>query len=127
MTLLDRMEAGVTDRLRYRRVRSILRNLGDVFNTRVGTAQAQPELGTPAPNELLQGDGAAIASLQRAIAATIMRYEPRLRGVRVQFDTCERGEPTLRFQVRARLAEDAAHEISFRTVVDPLGRLEVRS
>ena len=47
--------------------RSILRNLGDVLNARIGHAPAQPDLGTPAPCEMIHDYPACIPRMQAAM------------------------------------------------------------
>lgn len=133
MTLLDRLtgvEAGPPAALapaagERRRLASILRNLDRVLNARACCSLAQPDLGTPPPSDLAVGDGDAVLRMQAAIATVIERYEPRLDRVRVALDQSEDDERALRFRVVARLISGPG--VAFTTVVDPLGRVTMRS
>lgn len=118
-----RSTAGDAQRLRA----SILANLRRILGTRLGHAQAQPELGTPAPSELIRDHPACIARLQRAIGSGIQRYEPRLTAVRVQHLPGESGETTIRFAISAVLADGSRTPVTFATKVDDHGRLDLTS
>jgi type VI secretion system protein len=140
MTLLDRIDAACVPRGAMIRaaqglppddapvddlLRSLLGHVRDLLNTRLGTAPAQMELGTPPPSELMRGDRPLIERMQRSIGEAIERYEPRLAAVRVTLDADGADAFMLRFRVRARVAATGA-DIAFRTFVDPAGRLAVR-
>jgi type VI secretion system protein ImpF len=57
--------------------------------------------------------------LGRAIAAVIIRYEPRLRKIRVKMTTGkEHGSVAVRFHIDAELNVDPAPEIGFETVLE---------
>jgi len=122
-TLLERLAgdgpAGrLDDHTRLRQ--SILRNLRDVLNTRQGNAPAQPDLGTPPPNELVQDYPACIPRLQKSIAEGIAKYEPRLANVRV-VHLPEPGSLSLQFQITAMLADGSRTPMSFSTQVEHTG------
>jgi type VI secretion system protein len=105
---------------------SVLANLRDILGTRQGSAAAQPELGLPPPNELRQNYPASIADMQRAIAETISRYEPRLREVKVTYIQVEDEQLTVHFQVSAALVTDGhRHLVAFETCVDHAGKVKV--
>jgi type VI secretion system protein len=128
-TLLERLataghdpEAHIAPAERLRR--SVLRNLGRMLNARQGHARAQPDLGTPPPNELVQDYPASIPRLQQAIAESIRRYEPRLVGVRVTW--LDKGDPlTIHFQIHAALNDGSRTPMQFSTAFDPSGRVRV--
>ncbi|MBA3708237.1 MAG: type VI secretion system baseplate subunit TssE [Planctomycetes bacterium] len=108
-------------------LRSILANLQNLLNTRVGSAAAQMDLGTPAANEIALDFPASLSRLQESIRACIQRYEPRLRAVEVAFVDTARDALLLHFQVTARLVGDEHDGLLFRTTVDPSGRLTIRT
>jgi len=94
-------------------VRSILRNLQRILNTRTGHAAAQMDLGTPAPCEM------AMLSIEK--------YEPRLTAVDVTYVKGEDDVLTLRFQVSARVATSrSGTTISFDTLVNSTGQIKVQ-
>lgn len=109
----------------HRLRQSILANLRRVLGTRLGHAPAQADLGTPAPSELIREYPACIPRLQRAIGVCIQRYEPRLTAVRVQQLPGEDGDPTIRFQISAVLADGSRSPITFSTRVDDHGHLDL--
>jgi type VI secretion system protein len=105
---------------------SVLANLRDILGSRQGSSAAQPDLGLPPPNELRQNYPASIADLQRAIAATITRYEPRLRDVKVTYIQVEDEPLTVHFQVAAALVVDGQRQlVAFETCVDHSGKVKV--
>mgnify|MGYP002395836571 CR=1 FL=1 len=105
---------------------SVRRNLRDVLNTRVGSAAAQMDMGTLPPNEILQGIPEALDRIQRAIAACIERYEPRLRDVAVILLESLDDPLAIHFIIRGRLRDDSEVPISFETAVDAHGRFDLR-
>lgn len=107
-------------------VRSILRNLQRILNTRSGHAAAQMDLGTPAPCEmaLLSRDG--LTGVVRSLKQCIEKYEPRLSAVEVTYVRGEDDVLTLRFQVTAKVATSrAGTTINFDTLVDSSGRIKL--
>jgi type VI secretion system protein len=107
-------------------LQSVLANLRDILGTRQGSAAAQPDLGLPPPNELRQNYPASIADMQRAIAETIVRYEPRLREVKVTYIQVEDEQLTVHFQVTAALMVDGHRQaVAFETCVDHAGKVKV--
>jgi type VI secretion system protein len=105
---------------------SVLANLRDILGTRQGSSAAQPDLGLPPPNELRQNYPASIADLQRAVAATITRYEPRLRDVKVTYIQVEDEPLTVHFQIAAALVVDGQRQlVAFETCVDHSGKVKV--
>jgi type VI secretion system protein len=130
-TLLERLLSGAaaprsTGGDQRAAMRSVLANLRDVLGTRQGSSAAQPDLGLPPPNELRQNYPASITDMQRAIAATIGRYEPRLKDVVVTHVQIE-GEPlTVHFQISASLVFDGRRQaVAFETCVDHTGKVQV--
>ncbi len=108
-------------------LRSIVANLQNVLNSRIGSAAAQMDLGTPSPHEIAAHFPASIGHLQLAIRACIQRYEPRLRSVEVVFVETSRASLMLHFQISARLAGDLHEELLFRTTVDAAGRVSLQA
>ena len=107
-------------------LQSVLSNLRDILGTRQGSSAAQPDLGLPPPNELRQNYPASITDMQRAIAETISRYEPRLREVKVTYIQVEDEQLTVHFQVAAALVIDGHRQlVAFETCVDHAGKVKV--
>lgn len=105
---------------------SVLSNLRDVLGSRQGSALAQPDLGLPPPNELRQNYPASIADVQRAIAASITRYEPRLSDVQVTYVQVESEQLVVHFQINATLMVGGRRQtIALETSVDHCGQVRV--
>lgn len=119
--------AQVVRRLR----RSVRRDLEDLLNTRIrlvvlpaGQAELEGSLvryGLPDITGVSFGSDRARAELGRAIEATIRRFEPRLRSVRVR--ALGQGEPldrTLRFRIDAMLVvEPDTEPVVFDSTLSP--------
>jgi len=108
-------------------VRSILRNLQRILNTRTGHAAAQMDLGTPAPCEMVALSREGLGGVVRSLRQAIEKYEPRLTQVDVVYVKGEDDILTLRFQVTAKVATSkSGASISFDTLVDPSGRIKLQ-
>jgi type VI secretion system protein len=104
--------------------RSIIRNLSDIINSRLGGASAQPSLGTPPPCELIHNYPACIPVLQKSLERCIARYEPRLSDVRVAYVPGE-NPLCIPFQISARLTVGSRNQLSFKTQVNQTGRIQM--
>lgn len=107
-------------------MRSVLRSLQRILNTRLGSSAAQPELGIPSPHELMQGFPGTQELAQKAVRQCIQRYEPRLANVAVAFDADADRRDGITFQVSAQLAGgDRRDPVSFHTAISPDGRIRL--
>ncbi len=108
-------------------MRSVLRNLQCILNTREGSAAAQPELGIPSPHELMCGYPTSIEVALRAVKLCLQRFEPRLTNVVVSIDQAEAERMAIGFTVSAQLAGgDRRDPVSFHTSITPDGRMRLR-
>lgn len=132
-TLLERLARPDVARDRTARedpaeiLQSVLANLQRILNSRLGHAPAQPDLGMPAPSDIVRTGPEAAEWIADTLKSCIEKYEPRLADVRVAPVEREDQGLTLHFQVNARL--DAARDplpVSFDTTVDPAGRIRVK-
>ncbi|HRI10503.1 MAG TPA: type VI secretion system baseplate subunit TssE [Nannocystaceae bacterium] len=82
---------------------AIVRHVGRLLNTTLGSAAAAPDLGLPSMSDLLHEFPDAKAIIQRAIREVIHRYEPRLRSVSIQPMTSD-SPLEISFTISARLA-----------------------
>lgn len=129
--LMDRLLAGGKDlRLvpgdHHALMVSVLSNLRDVLGSRQGSAPAQPDLGLPPPNELRHNYPTSIADVQRAITATITRYEPRLSDVQVTYVQVEGESLVVHFQISATLITGGRRQaVALETSVDHCGQVRV--
>ena len=132
-TLLERLGAREPEGVRSgsldrnAQLSSIVQHLRKMLNSRQGHALAQMDYGIPDPSEVAHSFPDAIGKMQRAIRTCIEKYEPRLTGVKVI--QVESGDDvlTLRYHITARLTDSKERvTVSFDTLVDSSGRIEVR-
>ncbi len=132
LTLMERLAEPA--RIAHRTIRSdgdvqmtsIGRNLERIFNTRVGSAQAQMDLGLPPPNELIPHWPESSADLQRAIERCLEKYEPRLTHVRVVPLPIDSERLQLRFRITAR-QKGFDEVVRFETSMGQSGAVTCRS
>jgi len=109
-------------------IRSILRHLSSMLNSRIGHAPAQMDYGIPEPSEVAHAFPDGLGQMQRAIRTCIEKYEPRLTGVNVMHVESEEDQFALRFQITAQLATAKDRTpVCFDTLVDSTGRIKVKS
>lgn len=109
-------------------VRSILRNLVKLLNSRMGHAPAQMDYGIPEPSEVAHAFPDALGTMQRSIRTSIEKYEPRLTGVNVMHVESEEDQFTLRFQITGQLATSKERvPVCFDTLVDSTGRIKLKA
>ena len=132
-TLLERLADREADARRTGRidlpriVDSVLRNLGQILNTRRGAALTSPDYGLPEFSEIIHALPDVVAELQRDIKACIEHYEPRLKDVVVTYAPAEDDVLMLRFDVRGRLVlSGQRQQVWFETTIDSAGKTEVR-
>jgi len=106
-------------------VESIAAHLRALLNTRRGDCATAPEYGVVDFADMVHEFPAAIQQLSRSIRATIMEFEPRLKGIAVRHVAGE--DPlALRFEISAQLARGRGGKgLRFTTTVRPGGRIDV--
>jgi type VI secretion system protein len=106
-----RLEAVPSDE---RPVASIVTHLNHLLSTRQGGLVHLPEYGLPDISEIYRDMPDSIAELQRAIKATVERFEPRLRRVQVTYKETDRVNMRLIFLVGGELPN--RERVEFQTV-----------
>jgi len=110
-----------------RQVHSVLRHLQRILNTRQGSVPIADDFGMPdftdLPGSFSTG---ATHDMERILKQVINTYEPRLRKVRILFDTRQDDLLALRFKVEAELNRPDGQPVAFETVVDAGGKITVR-
>jgi type VI secretion system protein len=130
--LLDRIRMGEKEPARRGREDlgrvndSVLRHLQRILNTRQGSVPIAEDYGVPEFSEYLQLGAGAVRELERVLRATVQKYEPRLKGVRVNFIPDEEEKLLLRFQIVARLGDDATVQLRFETTIDTDGKIRLK-
>ncbi|HUU46858.1 MAG TPA: type VI secretion system baseplate subunit TssE [Acidobacteriota bacterium] len=109
-----------------RLTQSVLRHLRKMLNSRTGHAPAQPDYGISDLNEFKFAYPDSITPMRQAIQASIEKYEPRLKNVRVAWVPDEDDPLNVRFEIAARLviANDEV-PISFATSVGGASGLDI--
>ncbi|MCC6572574.1 MAG: type VI secretion system baseplate subunit TssE [Planctomycetes bacterium] len=109
-------------------LKSVIRNLARILNSRQGQAPAQMDFGIPAPSEITQAFPDSVDRMQRIIRRCIEKYEPRLHSVNVIYVENEDDQLTLRFQVTAKVqASQQQHSVFFDTLVNSTGHVNLTS
>jgi type VI secretion system protein len=124
--LLSRIEARLGGTERGSDIsQSIVEHLRVLLNTRKGGSATVPGFGIVDFTDLVHAFPASIQTLQSAIRATVLEFEPRLRNVSVRHLPDE--DPlVLRFEITAQLVGQGARGgLRFRTQVSPGGKVEV--
>ncbi|HPM22294.1 MAG TPA: type VI secretion system baseplate subunit TssE [Phycisphaerae bacterium] len=136
-TLLDRVAASGAERVAGRydattaedlegRMESVRRHITRLLNSRHGMSEAAPDYGLPALADLMAGSDQYVRLVQDAIRATIEKYEPRLRRVRVSQQTDEAPRHTLVFRIDAvMVGRSGEHRVWYETALAPSGELRV--
>ncbi len=106
---------------------AVLRHLRRLLNTRQGMALSAPDYGVPDFMDALRHLPESAGEMERAIKASIEKFEPRLHDVEVEYAPEERDVLTLGFVVRARLVTTNEEiGVSFITRVNPDGPVDVK-
>lgn len=107
-------------------IASVVDHLKKLLNSRQGTTLMDESYGMPDFTDLRAAFPDSVRDIERSIALTIERFEPRLTDVNVDF--MEQDEQmTLYFQIRASLnAEDEPMPIHLQSTLDAGGKMAVR-
>jgi type VI secretion system protein len=106
------------------RLKSIIGNLGRLFNTRRGTLLHVPEFGLPDITNVSRAAPSEVESIRRAIRESAERFEPRLRRVRVDHDTSDPASQSLVFLLSAEIAQIG--KVQFQTTIRSDDLVDVR-
>lgn len=110
-------------------IESVTSNLQQMLNVRAGSVTSLPDYGMPDFNDLVYEFPDAIYQLQVAIRRFLMRYEPRIADVQVNYIP-DRTQPLqLKYQVDVSLkhAVMSAGEFQFETVITGSGQAFVKA
>jgi type VI secretion system protein len=108
--------------------RAVLAHLGELLNTRQGSALTVPDYGLVEVSEVLYDFPDAIGIMQRALKNTIQTYEPRLKNVQVRHLKDEvANHMILQFEITGQLHLPDGRRTSLRvaTQVDGSGNVKV--
>jgi type VI secretion system protein len=119
----DRREGHDTSR----RIDSIMGHLQRVLNTKQGSTPIADDYGIPDFTNLpgIFSSGAT-HEIERIIKHVVEKYEPRLTKVRCSFVPQEDDLLALRFEIDARLDGEENVPVTFETVVDAGGKINIK-
>ncbi len=131
-TLLERLDNPQLDRYQNSSqnlealAESILNHLKKMLNTRLGNSLTQPhDYGMIDLNEIRTNMPDSIADVQNNIKSMIEKYEPRLKNVRIEHINSGDDLMILKFKVIADIAAERRTSISFETIVEPSGQIQL--
>ena len=107
---------------------SILGYLRMILNTRQGSAQIAPDFGVPDFTALTGATGLdSVRDIEESITEVILKYEPRLQNIKVEFTPDEEQPLALQFKLNGMLTiEGQEMPVVFETVLNPDGRIMVK-
>lgn len=109
-----------------REVNSIIQHLVRLLNTRQGSVSIAEDYGVP---DMTNIPGSNIQEskthMETTIQEVIMRYEPRLKQVRLIMEEDDNRQFSLKFRLEAKLAEREDIPVIFETVVSTDGKINV--
>jgi len=140
--LLERLQAWEKEPARRgkenprRIVDSVIRHLQRILNTKHGNVPIAEDYGTPDFTDffltLPKTETNPKREIEKAIRLAIQKYEPRLKGVRVNLVDQEEGEAnlfadplTIRFQITGRLVSESKTQVFLETTVDNEGKISI--
>lgn len=109
-------------------VNSILRYLRLILNTRQGSVEIAPDFGVPDFTAMVGSSGLdSVRDIESSINEVILKYEPRLQHVKIEFIPQEDSPLALQFKLQAQLMlEHRGMPVVFETILDPDGRITVK-
>jgi len=110
-----------------RQINSILNHLQRVLNTKQGSVPIADDYGIPNFTDLPGAfSTGSTHEVERIIKSVIEKYEPRLTRVHAGFIPQEKDLLALRFEIDARLATKEDIPVSFETVVNAGGMINIK-
>ncbi|MEW9809082.1 MAG: type VI secretion system baseplate subunit TssE [Candidatus Symbiodolus clandestinus] len=110
-------------------IASIARYLALMLNTQQGDAQTVQDFGMPDLNHVRFGEGLDdLRGLEQVIAERILKYEPRVQQVQVNFVPQEADPLSLMFRITLQLTyQQQVMPVVFETILDSDGRISILS
>jgi type VI secretion system protein len=110
-----------------RQINSILKHLQRVLNTKQGSVPIADDYGIPDFTDLPGAfSTGSTHEVEHIIKNVIEKYEPRLTKVRASFIAQEEEVLSLRFEIDAKLASGKNDPVSFETVVNAGGMINIK-
>ena len=127
VSLLERIRAGGEEGGDRELIRSVLRNLQRVLNTRRGSAETVPDLGIPDFTEIVHTMPESVLQFGQAIRRTVRLFEPRLEHVRVRYVPYEEDPLSIHFEILGQVrSERGGVPVTIHTEVSAEGEVRVK-
>ncbi len=110
-----------------RTIDSVMAHLQRILNTRQGSVQIAEDFGLPDFTDLIDNYPESIRDLERSIRKMILKYEPRLSSVQVNFIPQEDEKLSLDFQITAELVSGREKlPVLFESQMESSGKVNVK-
>ena len=107
-------------------LRSIFRYVQKILSTKQGTAIISYDFGIPdVTNFHNKSYGEYIKEMEESLVNTILRFEPRLKNVKVTYDDQEDKSTVMHFKIEAQLLNFDDVAVVFETVIKPDGKVAI--
>lgn len=105
--------------------RSVMRHLSDMLNTRKGTVPIAPDYGIADVTDLGRSfSQESIDQFAEDLECVILRYEPRLKDVKITYDADEQEPLSARFKMEVELTQEFGNQrLAFETKLDSAGNM----
>jgi len=109
-----------------REVRSIIRHINEILNTRQGSCEIHDDMGIP---DFMNTPGSTLTqtadNLVESITEVLIKYEPRITDVKVTFEPEPGNYLNLRFRLEAVLKNKKTEKVVLETQVSSDGLVRV--
>ena len=107
-------------------LKSILKYVQNILSTKQGTTIISYDFGIPdVTNFHDKSYGEYIQEMERSLEKTILRFEPRLKHVKVTYDDKEDKTTVMHFKIEAQLLNFDDIAVVFETVIKPDGKVAI--
>lgn len=108
-------------------VKSIHKHAQHILNTRKGSVPIDPDYGVPDFTDIAGSYASdTVQEMQQNINELLLKYEPRLKDVRVEFEPQDNDILSLKFRIRGALDMDGSDiPVIFESVVQSDGKITV--
>ena len=107
-------------------VHSIVEHLRRLLNTRVGSASIATDYGIPDLTNVIGSEfSQMVADLKQSIQQAIMKYEPRLKDVKILVESDKDNMFSLKFKAQGHIVGGDNRPIVFETVISTDGKIDI--
>ncbi len=107
-------------------LQSILEYVGKILSTKQGSAIISYDFGIPDVTNFHDTSyGEYVENMEKSLEKTIMRFEPRLSNLKVQYAKQENQSTVMHFKIEAELSEHNNIPVMFETAIKPDGKVAI--